>query len=88
MQSPNKRQKLEANGLRASDKGLKKDVAQRPIYGHDKSQESEDSEHEEVLEKAFGVTRGRNEPNKGDENSALPQEYRRKEAEWRRHNLA
>jgi hypothetical protein len=41
------------------DKMLKKDLTRKQIDGGYSSQESEGSDHEEILQKVFGVNRGR-----------------------------
>ena len=51
------------------------------------SQESEGSDHEEILQKAFGVNRGRGEVEINEGTSEVLVEHRKKEAEWRRQNL-
>lgn len=71
-----------------ADEEVKKDAAHQSIDGHNSSQDSDGHDHDEMLEKVFGVMKEKN----GSENEAesinFLTEYRRKEAEWRRQNFA
>ena len=63
---------------------LKEDLNRRPVYGGNSSQDTEDSDHGEILRNAFGVTRARDESGEKDESAVFLAEHRKKEMEWRK----
>jgi len=65
---------------------IKEDSTRRTVHGGDSSQETDDSDHEEILRKAFGVKRAREEVEEKaeDESSIFLAEHRKREAEWRK----
>ena len=75
-------------------KVIKQDVTRRKLYGEESSQESIDSDRDEILRNVFGVRRGKVEaaPSNAetettDEHATFLAEHRKKEAEWRKQNL-
>lgn len=63
---------------------IKEDLTGRQIHKGDSSQEAEDSDHEEILQRAFGIKKAREEPVEKDETSIFLAEHRKREAEWRK----
>jgi hypothetical protein len=65
---------------------IKEDSGRKPVHGGDSSQETDDSDHEEILQRAFGVKRAREEVEEKDrdESSIFLAEHRKREAEWRK----
>jgi hypothetical protein len=67
---------------------LKKDLTRKRLDEEYSSQESEGSDHEEILQKAFGVNRGREGVEVNEGTSEVLVEHRKKEAEWRQRNVS
>ena len=65
---------------------IKQDNTRRPVHGGDSSQDTDDSGHEEILHRAFGVKRAPEEVEEKtkDESSIFLAEHRKGEAEWRK----
>lgn len=62
---------------------MKEDTTKRWVDGHEQSsQDTEDSEHEEYLAKAFGVNRERVEPGLDESSANILLEHRSKEKGW------
>jgi hypothetical protein len=57
---------------------IKADNSRKRFKGDDSSQRSEDSEHDEILERVFGVTKEQ------DKDAQLLAQHRKKEMEWRK----
>ena len=55
------------------------------LEGGDGSQQTDDSDHEEILQMAFGVTRSREESKDKDERAIYLADHRKKEAERKQH---
>ncbi len=65
-------------------KVIKQVMTRRKIHG---DQESDDSNHDEILQNVFGVRREKVETETTDENANFLVEHRKKEAKWRKQNL-
>jgi len=63
---------------------IKEDLTGRPIHRGDSSQETEESDHDEILQRAFGVKKISEEPVEKDESASFLAEHRRREAKWRK----
>lgn len=63
---------------------IKENLTGRPIHKGDSSQETEDSDHEEILKRAFGIKKAHEEPVEKDATSIFLGEHRKREAEWRK----
>jgi len=63
---------------RTHGKVLKADNSRKRFKGDESSQGSEDSDHDELLERAFGVTKDQ------DKDAQLLALHRKKELEWRK----
>jgi len=63
---------------------LKEDKTRRRVDGHEhSSQDTEDSDHEEYLAKAFGVNRDLVEPGLDESTANILLEHRKKKTDWR-----
>ena len=67
-------------------KVIKQDMTRRKFH-EENSQESDESNHDEILQKVFGIRRKKVETETTDENANFLIEHRKKEAEWRKQNL-
>ena len=65
---------------------IKEDSDRKPVHRGDSSQETDDSDHEEMLRRVFGVKSVREEVEEKDrdESSIFLAEHRKREAEWRK----
>jgi hypothetical protein len=82
-----KKLRVTSDGPKVHGKFVKEDMTRGRFHGNDSSQESDDSYRDEILQKAFGVSREQVEPEKSDETSSFLAEHRKKETEWRKKNL-
>jgi hypothetical protein len=69
---------------------IKEDGGRKPVHRGDSSQETDDSDHEEILRRAFGVKRAREEVEEidTDESSIFLADHRKREAEWRKQHAS
>jgi hypothetical protein len=75
-------------------KDIKQDMTRRKLYGEESSQESHESDRDEILKKVFGVRSEKLEtvPSNAkteatDADTTFLAEHRKREAEWRKLNL-
>jgi hypothetical protein len=84
---PLKKPRATFETIKTLDKEIKKEVP-RSKHENDSSGESENSDYDEILQKAFGVKRDRIDIETEGESSTFLAEYRQKEVEWRKRNLS